>query len=72
MVEGEFIDRREKNPEWTEHGWVIVNTENGCRHCDVLFGRNHTGSKPRTMFLITDEAISKNHRWNLTKYPECK
>ena len=72
VVEGEFIDRRAKQPEWTEHGWVIVELDGSYRHCDVLYGRNHTRGKPRTMFLITDEKMAENHRWNLLRYPACR
>lgn len=70
VVEGEFLS--DDGSEWVEHGWVIVEHDGVNRHCDVLFGRNHTGGKPRTMFLINDTDMSEKHRWDTSKYPVCE
>lgn len=70
VVKGDFLA---EDGTWTEHGWVIVQLEDGSyRHIDVLFGRNHTGGKPHTMLLKTDEEFSATHRWNADDYPACE
>ncbi len=71
VVEGEFLS--DDGTEWVEHGWVILDYDGALRHCDVLFGRNHTGGQPRTMFLLTDEQMSsRRHRWDTSLYPACQ
>lgn len=70
VVEGDFLA---EDGTWTEHGWVIVQLEDGSyRHIDVLFGRNHTHGKPHTMLLKTDEEFKATHRWNADDYPACE
>ncbi len=70
VVKGDFLA---EDGSWTEHAWVIVQLEDGSyRHIDVLYGRNHTGGKPHTMLLKTDEEFSSTHRWNSDDYPVCE
>lgn len=70
VVKGDFLA---EDGTWTEHGWVIVQLEDGSyRHIDVLFGRNHTHGKPHTMLLKTDEEFKATHRWNADDYPACE
>jgi len=70
VIPGDFLS--DDGTEWVEHAWVIAEVSEGNRHIDVLFGRNHTGGKPRTMFLKTDAEFETKHRWDREIYPACE
>lgn len=69
VVAGDFLS---EDGTWVEHAWVIVELDGVYRHIDVLYGRNHTGGQPRTMFVKTDADFETTHRWEKADYPACE
>ena len=70
VAEGDFLS--DDGGEWIEHARIILRMGDTFRHCDVLYGRNHTGGYARTMFLTTDEKIAATHRWERSRVPVCR
>lgn len=70
VVPGEFLS--DDRTEWVEHAWVIANVNGSFYHFDPLFGRNHTGGRPRTFFMKKDVDIEDVHRWDRDAYPVCE
>ncbi len=69
VVAGDFLS---EDGSWVEHAWAICELNGVYRHIDVLYGRNHTQGRPRTMFMKTDEDFSSTHRWVAEDYPACE
>ncbi|MBC2581216.1 transglutaminase domain-containing protein [Clostridium sp. DJ247] len=60
---------------WISHAWNIVKIGGEYYHLDTTWddpttrdGSNHLR---HSYFNVTDEQISKNHRWDRSKYPKC-
>jgi len=70
VVPGEFLS--DDKTEWVEHAWVIAEVDGSYYHFDPLYGRNHTGGRPRTFFMKKDADIEAVHRWNREAYPACE
>lgn len=69
VVAGDFLS---EDGSWVEHAWAICEIDGVYRHIDVLYGRNHTQGRPRTMFMKTDEEFTSTHRWEESDYPACE
>jgi len=67
VVAGEFLS--DDRTEWVEHAWALANVDGSWYHFDPLFGRNHTGGRPRTFFMKKDADIEELHRWDRDAYP---
>jgi uncharacterized protein YceK len=67
VVAGEFLS--DDGTEWVEHAWVLANVDGEWYHFDPLYGRNHTGGRPRTFFMKKDADIEAVHCWDRDAYP---
>ena len=67
VVAGEFLS--DDRTEWVEHAWALANVDGSWYHFDPLYGRNHTGGRPRTFFMKKDADIEAVHRWDRDAYP---
>ncbi|MGI6577519.1 MAG: transglutaminase domain-containing protein [Eubacteriales bacterium] len=70
VMPGEFLS--DDRTEWVEHAWVIAKVNDSYYHFDPLYGRNHTGGRPRTFFMKKDADIEDVHRWDREAYPACE
>ena len=70
VVPGLFLS--DDRTEWVEHAWVIAKVGGSYYHFDPLYGRNHTGGRPRTFFMKKDADIEEVHRWDREAYPACE
>jgi len=71
-----FIVKGQANAsgDFIDHAWNIVNIGGKYRHIDVTWDDPEfdlEGSIWHDYFSLTDDQVSRDHRWNQALYPKC-